>query len=130
MVLLKDILVVDDQYDIVNVLEIVLQKEGFRVHGFTDPVLALDCLKTDPKKFALIITDMRMPGMNGIELVSRIKELKQDIQAILISAFERATIDDEIKRTNVRTAEVVQKPFSLNSLAKSVKKHARVSGEG
>lgn len=126
MVLLKDILIVDDQYDIVDVLQIVLQKEGFRVHGFTDPVLALDYFKTDPKKFALIITDMRMPGMNGIELVSRINEIKQDIQAILISAFERDTIDDEIKRYNVRIAEVVQKPFSLNAFAKSVKKHTPI----
>lgn len=121
MALVKDILIVDDQYDIVDVLQIVLRKEGFRVHGFTDPGLALDYFKTDPKKFALIITDLRMPGMNGIELVSRIKEIKQDIQAILISAFERETIDDEINKYNVKIAEVVQKPFSLNDLAKSVK---------
>jgi DNA-binding NtrC family response regulator len=121
LALLKDILIVDDQYDIVDILQIVLRKEGFRVHGFTDPALALDFFKADPKKFALVITDMRMPGMNGIELVSKIKEIKQDMQAILISAFERDTIDDEINRHNVKIAEVVQKPFSLNSLAKIVK---------
>ena len=114
-------MVVDDHYDIVDVLQIALQKEGFRVHGFTDPVLALDCYETGHKKFALVITDMKMPGMNGVELVSKIKEIKQDIQAILISAFERDTIDDEINRYNVKIEEVVQKPFSLNNLAKSVK---------
>ncbi len=124
MALLKEILIVDDHYDIVDVLQIVLQNEGFIVHGFTDPILALDYFKTDPKKFALIITDMRMPGMNGIELLAKIKEIEQDAIGFLISAFERDTIENEIKRHNIEIAEIFQKPFSLTNIAKSAKEYA------
>ncbi len=126
MALLKDILVVDDHYDIVVGLQMMLQKEGFTVHGFTDPVLALDYFKKDPKKFRLIITDMRMPGMNGVELLVKIKEIQQKTIGFLISAFERDTIENEIKRYNIEIAEIFQKPFSLTNIAKSVKEYTHI----
>lgn len=124
MALLKDILVVDDHYDIVYVLQIMLQNEGFTVHGFTDPFLALDHFKTDPKKFRLIITDVKMPGMSGVELLVKIKEIQQDAIGFLISAFERDTFENEIKCFNIEIAEIFQKPFSLTKIAKSVKEYA------
>lgn len=126
MALLKDILVVDDHYDIVDVLQIMLQNEGFTVHGFTDPVLALDHFKKNPEKIRLIITDVRMPGMSGIELLVKIKEIQQDTIAILISAFERYTFENEIRRYNISIEEIFQKPFSLKKLAKSVKEYAHM----
>ena len=115
------ILVVDDHEDIADLVKGQLLRDGYNVHGFYDPLVALDYFEENYKKIALVITDVRMPSMSGIELVSRIKEIKQDVKAILISAFERDTIDDEINRYNVKIEEVVQKPFSLNNLAKSVK---------
>jgi DNA-binding NtrC family response regulator len=63
LALQKDILIVDDHQDIVNLMKIALQTDGFNTHEFTNPFLALDYFKTDPKKFALAITDIRMPGL-------------------------------------------------------------------
>lgn len=123
MALLKDLLVVDDHHDIVDVLQIVLRKEGFTVHGFTDPVMALDYFKTDPKKFALIITDIRMPGMNGIELLVKIKELCSDVKAFIVTAVDKDTIKPEIKGHGLEVEEIIQKPFSIYDIAKSVKKY-------
>jgi DNA-binding NtrC family response regulator len=120
-------MIVDDHYDIVDVLQIMLHNDDFIVYGYTDPVLALDCFKKDPKKFRLIITDMRMPGMNGVELLVKIKEIQQDTIGFLISAFERDTIENEIKRYNISIAEIFQKPFSLTNLAKSVREYAHIN---
>ena len=110
------ILIVDDQRDIADLVKILLQKEGYDVHEFYDPFMALEYFKENFKHFALVITDVRMPGMSGIELVSKIKEIEQDIIAILISAFEKDTIENEIKRCNIEIAEIFQKPILLKKL--------------
>ena len=110
------ILIVDDQRDIADLVKILLQKEGYDVHEFYDPFMALEYFKENFKKFALVITDVRMPGMSGIELVSKIKEIEQDVIAILISAFEKDTIENEIKRCNIEIAEIFQKPILLKKL--------------
>ena len=119
------ILIVDDQKDIADLVKILLQKEGYDVHEFYDPFLALEYFKENFKNFALVITDVRMPGMSGIELVSKIKEIEQDIIAILISAFEKDTIENEIKRCNIEIAEIFQKPILLKKLRFCVNTHIK-----
>jgi DNA-binding NtrC family response regulator len=119
------ILIVDDQRDIADLVKILLQKDGYDVHEFYDPFMALDYFKENFKNFALVITDVRMPGMSGIELVSKIKEIEQDITAILISAFEKETIENEIKRCNIEIAEIFQKPILLKNLRLCVNGHIK-----
>ena len=65
-----------------------------------------------------------MPGMSGVELLVKIKEIQQDAIGFLISAFERDTFENEIKGFNIEIAEIFQKPFSLTKIAKSVKEYA------
>ena len=119
------ILIVDDQRDIADLVKILLQKEGYDVHEFYDPFMALEYFKENFKNFALVITDVRMPGMSGIELVSKIKEIEQDIIAILISAFEKDTIEKEIKRCNIEIAEIFQKPILLKKLRLCVNEYIK-----
>ena len=119
------ILIVDDQRDIADLVKILLQKEGYDVYEFYDPFMALEYFKENFKNFALVITDVRMPGMSGIELVSKIKEIEQDIIAILISAFEKDTIENEIKRCNIEIAEIFQKPILLKKLRLCVNGHIK-----
>jgi DNA-binding NtrC family response regulator len=121
----KGILVVDDHEEIADLVKDHLLRDGYSVHEFYDPLVALDYFKENSKKFALVITDVRMPSMSGIELVSKIKEIKQDIKAILISAFERDTINDEVDRYNVEIAEIFQKPILLKKLRLCVDRHIK-----
>ena len=123
----KGILVVDDHEEIADLVKDQLLRDGYSVHEFYDPLLALDYFKENPKKFELVITDVRMPSMSGVELVSKIKEVKQDTKAILISAFERDTIDDEINRYNVEIAEIFQKPILLKKLRLCVDRHIKAN---
>ncbi len=110
------ILIVDDQRDIADLVKIFLQKEGYNALAFYDPFMALAHFRKNFNNFALVITDVRMPGMSGIELVAKIKEIEQDTIAILMSAFERESIENEIKRCNVEIAEIFQKPILLKKL--------------
>lgn len=123
----KGILVVDDHEEIADLVKDQLLRDGYSVHEFYDPLLALDYFKENPKKFELVITDVRMPSMSGVELVSKIKEVKQDTKAILISAFERDTIDDEINRYNVEISEIFQKPILLSKLRLCVDRHIKAN---
>jgi DNA-binding NtrC family response regulator len=117
------ILVVDDHEDIADMVKGQLLNGGYIVHEFYDPLAALDYFRENSKKIALVITDVRMPSMSGIELVSSIKEIKQDVKAILISSFDRDTIDNEINRCKVEIAEIIRKPILLKKLGLSVDKH-------
>ena len=84
----KSILVVDDEFDIVNLIKQALQKQGFTTYAFTDPLLALEHLKTNSESYGLVLADVRMPAMNGFELVKKIKSMHPTIKLLLMSAFE------------------------------------------
>ena len=114
-------MIVDDHYEIVNLLKIVLQNDGYITHEFTDPISALDYFKSDPKKFALAITDFKMPRMNGIELLIKIKEVCPDIKTFVITAVDMDALKPEIERHALEIEKIFQKPFSVNNITKSVK---------
>lgn len=121
------ILVVDDYMDISYLVKVLLQKYGFDVYEFNDPLLALDYFKENAKKFALIITDVMMPGMTGIELLVKIKEISPDIKSFLMTSFEINEIKSEIVKNALEISEIIQKPIPLKELVMSVNKHIRLN---
>ncbi len=121
------ILVVDDYMDISYLVKVLLQKNGFEVYEFNDPLLALDYFKENAKKFALIITDAMMPGMSGIELLVKIKEISPDIKSFLMTSFEINAIKSEIVKNALEISEIIQKPIPLKELVMSVNKHIKLN---
>ena len=120
----KSILVLDDDLDIIVIIKSVLQKQGFVVFGFTDPYLALEHFKINANGYGLVISDVRMPGMNGFEFVSRVKELKPDIKAILMTAFEINDIkNSKLLPAGIRIDAYIQKPISIQALTSLTEKH-------
>jgi DNA-binding NtrC family response regulator len=84
----KHILAVDDDSDIVTMLEQALQKHGFKVSAFTDPAVALEQFKVNCKDYVMVLSDIRMPGINGYELIRKAKEIDKQVKVVLMSAFE------------------------------------------
>lgn len=81
----KYIAIVDDELDIVDLFKEALEMKGYYVSAFTNPLLALNHILKDPTRYSLIISDFRMPEMNGDELVTKLLETK--IKGILMSAL-------------------------------------------
>ena len=118
----KSIVVVDDERDIVNQIKRSLEAmDGLKVYTFTDPFAALEHFNSGCKDHHIVISDIRMPGMNGYELVKQVRKIDPQVKIILMSSFE---IDDNnlldvLPDVNIDT--VLQKPFSLDVLTNIVK---------
>ena len=90
--------------------KLALQDIGYNVNAFTNPILALEHLLNNPNKYDLVISDYRMPYLNGYELGTKVKELNKDIKVILISAY------DSIEDNNKLNFELLRKPVTLQKL--------------
>jgi DNA-binding NtrC family response regulator len=86
----KIVSVVEDELDITNLFRDALRKTiyGVSVVSFNDSVLGLKHFKNNKKNYRLVIADWRMPKLNGLELLKKIKKLNPNVRTILISAYE------------------------------------------
>ena len=116
----KSILIVDDEFDIVTLIKGSLQKQGFDTLAFTDPLLAFEHFQNKSKDFALVISDIRMPSMNGYELIRKIKAECPTIKTILISAFEINKEEFSKIMPTVKIDSFITKPISLKQLLHSI----------
>jgi CheY-like chemotaxis protein len=117
-------LALDDDFDIIVIIKSVLQKHGYVVFAFTDPYLALEHFKINADGYGLVISDVRMPGMNGFEFISRVKELRPDIKVILMTAFEINDIKhSKLLPAGIRIDEYIQKPISTQVLLSLTEKY-------
>ena len=115
----RSILIVDDEMDIVVIFRQVLSKYGYTVFGFTDPVLALEHFKSNAKNYALVISDVRMPHMNGFEFAASVRAIKPDAKIVLMSAFE--VTDLEFSKLEIKTSDFLRKPVDIKTLVQKVR---------
>jgi DNA-binding NtrC family response regulator len=118
--------VVDDDFDILNVIKLYLQKVGLNVFGFTDPNLALEHFRINCKDYILVVSDIRMPGMNGFEFVRKLREISPAIKVLLMSAFEANSTELSIGLGGAKIEGFIQKPISLRKLSSIVQKQLEI----
>lgn len=115
---METILVVDDEKNYLVVLEALLGSEGYEI------VTALDAKKAiataGEADLDLIITDMKMPGMTGMELLEKIKSIKPELPVIMMTAF--GTIEMAVEAMRKGAYDYIQKPFENEQLKLTVKK--------
>jgi DNA-binding NtrC family response regulator len=116
------ILLLDDEFDITAIFKQGLDKRGFEVFGFTDPLLALEHFQVNSKEYGLVISDLRMPRMNGYEFI-RVKEIKPEIKVFLMTAFEINDAEFERLLLKINIEGIMQKPFTLADLTSTVSKY-------
>jgi DNA-binding response OmpR family regulator len=114
--------VVDDEFDLVNLIKLYLQEIGFNAVGFTDSSLALEHFRINCKNCMLVISDIRMPGMNGFEFVKKIREINTAVKVLLMSAFEVNSTELSAGLGEAKIDGLIQKPVALHELNKIVQK--------
>lgn len=120
--------IVDDELDIALLFCDALRTiNGIQVFRFTDPILALEHLKINAKDYMLIISDLRMPIVNGLQLLKTVKDLNPLIRTILMTAFQ---IDDSLFQEYTTKGIIngfLQKPIDLKQLLAEVNKQMVVA---
>lgn len=111
-------MIIDDEEDILTMFNDFLQRQGYSVAIFTDTILAVQEIEKNPQEYSLIITDIRMPGITGLELVRIVNKLNKDIKVVIMSAFE--INGNNVKQ--IRYDEYIQKPVHIQVLLQTVKK--------
>ena len=111
------ILIVDDEKDITASLERHFKLEGFTVFTTNNPLEAMDII--NEKNIKIVISDIMMPGLNGVDLLKNIKEANGIIQVIMITGF--VTISNLISCLRYGASDCLFKPFeNLDELTKAV----------
>ena len=119
----KFILALDDESDIVSLIKEALQKFGFRVFVFTNPLMALEHFKLNLKDYSIVISDIRMPEMNGYEFAKRVKEIKTEVKVIFMTAFEFNESEFHRLLPSIKIDGFLQKPFSVKQLKNVIEEH-------
>ena len=118
MALRTQIGIIDDDIDIVNLFSDVLTSSGFNTSGFNDPLAAIMHLRTHHNEFRLIITDLKMPEMDGKEIIKLISQMDNDIKLMLMSAYDL----DLNELRQIRREDYIRKPVHIAQFIEAVKK--------
>ena len=119
----EKILVVDDQFGIRILLNEVLQKEGYDTYQAANGLQALEILNDHVPD--LVLLDMKIPGMDGIEILKRMKVLQPDIKVIIMTAYGELDMIQEAMDLGAITH--FAKPFDIDDIRKAVAKHLKTS---
>lgn len=111
------ILIVEDDSSMLGFLKLALEKAGHSVHTEENGIDGLGALKQD-EKFDLLLTDIVMPGMDGIELSQEASKMKPDLKIMFITGFSAVAVGRE--DIDPEKAQILSKPFHLNDLVDQV----------
>ena len=115
------VVIVDDDLELTLLFRADLKDiSRVKIFTFTDPVLALEHFQINEYAYVLVISDFKMPGLNGMEFLKKIKALNPFVRTILMTAFE---VVDKIFRDYTKNKiidEFLQKPIGMHDLIKEV----------
>ncbi|HEY6658354.1 MAG TPA: response regulator [Nitrososphaeraceae archaeon] len=116
----KPIAIVDDEAELVNLYSEALQMSGYDVSSFSDPLLAYEHIRDNPDKYSLIITDYRMPLMDGLFFGTKLADINRKLNIIIMVSDH-----DDIK-CNYKF-NIIKKPISISKLIKLVNESISIS---
>jgi len=108
----KKIMIIDNEEGLCRMMEAVLMDDGHAVRSFTNPLEAVEVFR--PGIWDLVISDIKMPGIDGLEVLQRIKAIEPNIPVIMITAF--ATVEMSIQALRKGAYDMLTKPFEPDEL--------------
>ncbi len=115
------ILIVDDDIDILTVTGRSLEHAGFKVHAFVDPLMAVHHVRNDCKYCQVLVSDIRMPGLTGFQLVRKVKDLRPEMKVIMMTMFEVNKPEFEAVFPSTPIDAVIRKPFTPSQLVEKIR---------
>lgn len=109
MAMQVNILIVDDDQDICDYMKTMLETAGYSVSTLSDPTEATDLIRGE--EFHLLIIDLMMPKMDGIELIQRIRKIDSDIAIIVFTGY--ASVETAVEALKLDVSDYVRKPFDI-----------------
>ena len=117
------VLVVDDEDEILELLEEYLKVRGYRPWTARNGREALDTLQVEP--IDVVLTDMKMPGLGGLELMEAVAEMRRPVAVVMMTGF--GTVETAIQAMKLGAADYVLKPFKLRDIHRALSSaHERV----
>ena len=120
----KIVSIVDDDVYIAQLFQDALSEniDGISVFSFNDPIIAFEHFTENKENYALVISDLRMPGLNGLELLKKVKDSNPKVRTILMSAynFEEEELYQSYMIEKVINS-TIEKPVTMNRLHQTVR---------
>ena len=118
----KHVLYVDDEEAIIFLMRRLLERQGYRVSGYTDPHDAVEAVRADASRFDLAVTDYNMPGMSGIEVARALREIRSDLPIVLASGYITEELRAQAPAAGIN--ELIYKPNTVDELCEAVARFA------
>ena len=120
--------IIDDELDITQLYQDAIYGHinGISVVCFNNPVTALEHFIENKKDYALVISDLRMPKLNGLDLLSKIKMLNSNVRTILVSAYE--VKEDKVFQKYMKDGIIdlfIEKPIPIDWLRQKVREQVK-----
>jgi two-component system cell cycle sensor histidine kinase/response regulator CckA len=119
----KNVLYIDDEASLVLLVRRLLEPQGYRVSGFTDPGLALQALRADPQAYDVVVTDYNMPSMSGLEVAREVRQIRASLPVAIASGFADETLYSHYADAGVQ--EVVSKTEAMDDLGGVIERLAK-----
>lgn len=113
------IMIIDDEQDIIDLAEETLTMYGYKITTFSDGVKAMQDFEKHPDDYELVITDMAMPNMTGLDITHKIKGIRPNLPIILCSGYSE--IINKEKSLALGISRYIQKPLIMDSLARVIR---------
>ncbi len=115
----ESVLIVDDEPSLVRVAVRFLERHGYRATGVGSAREALDLFRADPSRFDVVVTDLTMPGMNGVELAAALREVRPDLLVILSTGYGGSKSPPAALTSTI--SSLLEKPFTQETLLLGVR---------
>lgn len=113
----KKLLVIDDEPAIREGVRRILESESFQVETFANGHAALERIKQEP--FDLVVTDLKMPGISGMEVLKAIKEIQPDLPVIFITGY--SSVDSAVEVMKLGAVDYIAKPFTPEEMLNTIR---------
>ena len=119
------VLVVDDEPSLTRVYQKILERQGFQVTTMNSPTEALDVIANEPARFDIVLTDLTMPDLSGVELAKRSRQINPELAILLLTGYRADAPAD----SDGLFCEVLQKPLTGDELVAGVERALQARGD-